>query len=252
MSRTTAVPRCAPATAAQTLPARQPGPARSPIRVVGIAADMIGWIGVELLDQQFVRAIHAGTLPGVITRMSGAAVITVGVPLGLPTTRQRRADTATSALPGRGPTAMLPAPPAIALTEATRTGAEKRCRHSGYALSRRAWLHRARILEANTVWKQHRRVLLEAHAELTYAHLSGTALTGAANSWRAQVARRQLLITHGIAVPDDLPDAATAGAVQVLDAATIAYTAHRVATGAAIAWPDPPETLHGSPVAIWT
>ena len=170
MCRTTAAPWRAPANTPETsvtAPALQPGLARSPIQAVGIAADTLGWVGVGLLDQRFWRAVHAGTLTGVITRLSGAAVITVGVPLGLPTIRHRTADTTISVLPGHRPLAMLPAPPATALTETTRTAANKHCMHSGYALNRRAWLHRASILEANTVWQHHPRVLFEAYPELT-------------------------------------------------------------------------------------
>jgi predicted RNase H-like nuclease len=57
----------------------------------------------------------------------------------------------------------------------------------------------------------------------------------------------------GLALPDELDDAAAAVAVDdVLDAAVVAWSAMRIARGAAISIPDPPEDdERGYPMAIW-
>jgi predicted RNase H-like nuclease len=69
--------------------------------------------------------------------------------------------------------------------------------------------------------------------------LSTTARTG---GWRATGSRSPINSgPAGQAAPDD-----------ILDAAAVAWTAHRVATGTAHSHPDPPEkTERGELVAIW-
>jgi predicted RNase H-like nuclease len=245
----------APVTDGRMLTACPPraGGTESPIRVAGIAMDHHGWIAVELCDQRFHRAVHAGTLLGVISRLCSPAAITVAAPLGLPVDRRRAADTATAALLGSRSHTTPPAPPAAALAEATHTAATKRCRQlTGVSVTTKAWSARARILEAHAVWSRHTRLLNEAHADLTYAYLTGSPPGSSPTSWGGQSARRRLLASHGITVPDDLAAVEQATAVRVLDAATVAYTGHRIATGAAVCHPDPPEQIDGSLVAIWT
>jgi predicted RNase H-like nuclease len=65
--------------------------------------------------------------------------------------------------------------------------------------------------------------------------------------------RRELLAAAGVALPVDLGVARARAAVDdVLDAAVVAWTARRVAAGAAISLPDPPEVFSdGLPAAIW-
>jgi predicted RNase H-like nuclease len=56
----------------------------------------------------------------------------------------------------------------------------------------------------------------------------------------------------GIHLPDDLDSACDAGAVDVLDAAAVAWTAHRVAEGTALSLSEPLEVdLDARPVAVW-
>nr|WP_233624744.1 DUF429 domain-containing protein [Actinoplanes sp. ATCC 53533] len=67
-----------------------------------------------------------------------------------------------------------------------------------------------------------------------------------------QSARRHLLASHGITVPEHLAGVEQATAMRVLDAATVAYTGRRIATSVAVCHPNPPEQIDGALVAIWT
>jgi predicted RNase H-like nuclease len=53
-------------------------------------------------------------------------------------------------------------------------------------------------------------------------------------------------------VPDELGEAGKAAPDDVLDAAAAAWGAHRIATGQAVSYPDPPQqTAAGDKIAIW-
>jgi predicted RNase H-like nuclease len=95
--------------------------------------------------------------------------------------------------------------------------------------------------------------VVEAHPELCFAALAGAPLPERKHSWAGAVRRRALLAAAGIEVPDDLGPAGAVPVDDVLDAAAVAWTAARVAAGAARSLPDPPEVLAGGvPAAIWT
>lgn len=83
-----------------------------------------------------------------------------------------------------------------------------------------------------------------AHAPLAYAK----------TTWAGAARRRALLRSAGIVLPDDLGSANSAPPVDVLDAAAVAWSAHRIATGHAGRLPaDAPDQLddRGEPIAIW-
>jgi hypothetical protein len=62
------------------------------LRVVGADAHPHGWVGIELRDGVFARAVLASTLYDLVARCSGTAAIGVRVPLGLLPDRFRAAD----------------------------------------------------------------------------------------------------------------------------------------------------------------
>lgn len=226
---------------------------RPPIRVAGIVPDTKGWISVELRDRHFRHATHQDTLVRVIIGLGSAAVIAVAAPLGLPAHQIRAADSATAHLLRRHSTTPLPAPPAAALNAPNQPAAAKLCRQTaGFALNTKAWAARHHLLQAHDLWRQHPRLMHEAHPELTYAQLNGAPLTTGPDTWRSHNAFLHLLDSQGIVVPDDLGAAGNASATAVLGAAMIALTAHRIATATALSYPDPPEQVDGAAIAIWT
>jgi predicted RNase H-like nuclease len=52
-------------------------------------------------------------------------------------------------------------------------------------------------------------------------------------------------------LPDELGPAGQAPPDDILDAAAVAWSAHRMAIGAASSHPNPPEEDDGSKIAIW-
>ena len=74
---------------------------------------------------------------------------------------------------------------------------------------------------------------------------------GSKKSWRGQRARLGLLRAEGVDLPDDLDAAGDVPTDDVLDAAAAAWSAHRIARGAAKSLPDPPQNDRGQSIAIW-
>jgi predicted RNase H-like nuclease len=81
--------------------------------------------------------------------------------------------------------------------------------------------------------------------------MAGEPLTYAKKTWTGQARRRELLARHGIVLPDQLGPAGQAPPDDVLDAAAVAWSAHRKATGVALSHPSPPEDNDGTGIAIW-
>ncbi|ADP82737.1 DUF429 domain-containing protein [Pseudofrankia inefficax] len=79
-------------------------------------------------------------------------------------------------------------------------------------------------------------------------------LTHAKTTWAGAARRRALLRSAGILLPDDLGPAGVVPPVDVLDAAAVAWSAHRIATGQGRCLPDGTGTQlddRGEPIGIW-
>jgi predicted RNase H-like nuclease len=101
------------------------------------------------------------------------------------------------------------------------------------------------------MWERHPGLLFEAHPEVSFRTMAGEPLAHAKKTWAGQARRRELLAKQGIVLPDSLGPAGQAPPDDVLDAAAVAWTAHRMATGTAGSYPDPPEIQDGARIAIW-
>jgi predicted RNase H-like nuclease len=230
-----------------------PTPGAFMTRVIGVDAYALGWVAVELHDGAFARAMLATTLYEVVVNGSGAAVIGVDVPLGMMPDRWRVADAlvAEQLGPRRGSVSRIPPEPVW--NEPDFAAANKRCRElTGQRLNRQAWSLRPKVLEANALWQRHPTLLFEAHPELSFRTMAGAPLEHAKKTWSGQNHRRHLLARNGISVPDNLGPAGQAPTDDIFDAAAIAWTAHRRATGEAYSSPGPPEDYgDGIYAAIW-
>jgi predicted RNase H-like nuclease len=91
----------------------------------------------------------------------------------------------------------------------------------------------------------------ETHPEVAFETLnSGAPLGYRKKSFGGMEERRRLLTGAGIDL-SDLGDSRAVPVDDVLDAAACAWTASRIAAGAALSLPSPPEEREGRPVAIW-
>jgi predicted RNase H-like nuclease len=222
------------------------------IHVIGVDAYALGWVGVELRDGQFGRAMLASTLYEIVAGSSGAAVIGVDIPLGMMPDRYRAADDLAAAQLGPRRSSVFRVPPRAVWQETDFAAANRVCRDlTGAGLSRQSWALRSKLLEANAIWERHPGLLFEAHPEVSFREMAGAPLPYAKKTWTGQARRRELLAKHGIVLPDQLGPAGQAPPDDILDAAAVAWTAHRMAGGNASSHPSPPEELDGSPIAIW-
>ncbi len=222
------------------------------IHVIGVDAYALGWVGVELREGQFGRAMLASTLYEIVAGSSGAAVIGVDIPLGMLPDRWRAADTLAADTLGPRRSSVFRVPPRAVWEETDFAAANRVCRDlTGSGLSRQSWALRPKLLEANAIWERHPGLLFEAHPEVSFREMAGEPLPYAKKTWSGQARRRELLAKHGIVLPDHLGPAGQAPPDDILDAAAVAWTAHRMATGTARSHPSPPEELDGAPIAIW-
>jgi predicted RNase H-like nuclease len=222
------------------------------IHVIGVDAYALGWVGVELRDGRFGRALLAATLYEIVAGSSGAAVIGVDIPLGMPPKGWRAADTVAADQLGPRRSSVFRVPPRAVWQEPDFANANRLCRElTGAGLSRQSWALRPKLLEANAIWERHPGLLFEAHPEVSFREMAGEPLVYAKKTWSGQARRRELLARHGIVLPDNLGPAGQAPPDDILDAAAVAWSAHRMATGAALSHPDPPEEANGVRIAIW-
>src|SRR6185436_8021164 len=122
------------------------------VRVLGVDACRVGWVGVELRDSTFAAASLSSGLAPLIAGGDWAAV-GVDMPLGLTASGWREADRAAARLLGARRSSVFRVPPRLVWAEADYAAANRRCRElTGGGLSVQAWGLRAKVLEADALW----------------------------------------------------------------------------------------------------
>jgi predicted RNase H-like nuclease len=203
------------------------------VTVTGIDGCRSGWIAVTLSGSA-VRARTAATLDG----LGAEGVTGIDMPLGLLAEGWRTADAAARTLLGPRGACVFAIPPRPVWVSPDYAAANARCRElTGRGMSAQAWGLRAKLLEADRFRLGSRFPLYEVHPELSFAELAGAPLPDSKHSRPGLARRRALLSGAGIALPDRVPGA---GADDLLDAAAVAWSAARIATGTACVLPDPP------------
>ena len=223
------------------------------MRVLGVDACRKGWVGIAL-DGDRVQAVAATRFDELVSRVAGACTVAVDMPVGLSEDRVRAADALARAALGRRWATIFLTPVRLAVEAATYEEANARNRTAtGAGISRQAWNLAGKVREVERWRLDSGREAWEVHPELVFCELAGGPLDTSKETWAGQHQRRALLARAGIVVPDDLGAAGRfAGADDVVDAAAVAWTARRIATGEARSLPDPPEPDHlGRPMAIW-
>ncbi|MEV4810068.1 DUF429 domain-containing protein [Micromonospora avicenniae] len=223
------------------------------LRVLGVDACKDGWVAIELHDGSFAGAHIAANLPALLAEREDVDVVGLDMPLGLAEAGWRQADVAAAAALGAARSTVFRVPPRPVWLEEEYESAVKRCREiTGLGFSKQAWALRAKLLEANAYRDRDRRRVYEVHPEVSFRGIARGLPLASKKTWQGQMQRRDLLLGIGIAVPGDLGEAGRAGPDDVLDAAAAAWSAHRIATGHAISYPDPPEEhAAGGTIAIW-
>jgi predicted RNase H-like nuclease len=173
------------------------------------------------------------------------------MPLGLLAAGWRTADLLARRALGRRGSCVFAIPPRPVWEQPAYANANQGCRElTGRGMSIQAWGLRRKLLEAD----EFRRAaavppLYEVHPELSFAALAGGApLADSKHTPSGLAIRRALLAEAGIALPSRVPGAAED---DLLDAAAVAWSAGRVAAGAAVTLGDPDQRADdGREIAI--
>ncbi len=203
--------------------------------VPGPAADRRGSAGASRIRVAAVRA-HAslaGALEG-----DGANVVGIDMPLGLLESGWREADRAARGLLGPRRSSVFAIPPRSVWAQASYQAANQRCRElTGQGLAIQTWGLRAKLLEADRYRLTFAHALFEVHPELSFGAMAGAPLVHSKHTAAGRELRRALLVQVGIVIAP-VPRAPI---TDTLDAAAVAWSAWRIATGQAVVIPDRPE-----------
>lgn len=217
---------------------------RGGMRVTGVDACRRGWVAVSLdapglaggtmrVAAARVDATLAGVLDGCEAGLTG-----IDMPLGLLESGWREADRAARGLLGPRRSSVFAIPPPAVWAQASYQAANQRCRElTGQGFSIQAWGLRAKLLEADRYRATGRHPLYEVHPELAFGAMAGAPLPLSKHTAAGRDLRRELLSRHGIVVPR-VP---LAPVTDAMDAAAVAWSAWRIATGQAVVIPARPQ-----------
>ncbi|HTX27702.1 MAG TPA: DUF429 domain-containing protein [Streptosporangiaceae bacterium] len=221
------------------------------MRVTGIDAFRRGWVAVilEVTSPAGIRPerprVHAVRVHESLVAVLGASggVAGIDMPLGLLESGWREADVMARGLLGARRSAVFAIPPRAVWAEPDYPAANRRCRElTGKGLSAQAWGLRAKLIEANRYRETCGHPLYEVHPELAFGAMSGAPLALSKHTAPGLELRRELLARAGIVLPAGRSGlAARAPAADTLDAAAVAWSAWRIATGQAVVIPAQPQ-----------
>ena len=216
------------------------------MHVTGVDACRRGWVAVSMDGPEragVAASLRVGavrvheSLAGVLDG-DEAAVVGIDMPLGLLESGWREADRAARGLLGPRRSSVFAIPPRAVWAQASYQAASQRCRElTGQGFSIQAWGLRAKLLEADRYRGSGRHPLYEVHPELAFCAMAGAPLAHSKHTMDGRELRRELLSRAGIS----LPPIPRAPVTDTLDAAAVAWSAWRIATGRAVVIPARPQ-----------
>lgn len=221
------------------------------VRVAGVDACKQGWVAVLVDDDQVEDVLTFASFRPLLSSLSDRDAIGVDIPIGMPQTATRRADREARRFVGSRAPSVFDTPPRAVLEAPTYEEARNiSLSKYGRGVSAQSYRLREKLLDVDRARSGH--PIFEVHPEVSFCGLAGKPLAHNKRSWNGQMLRRRLLMGAGLALPDELDDAAAVAVDDVLDAAVVAWSAMRIARGAAISIPEPPEDdERGYSMAIW-
>ena len=218
------------------------------MRVLGVDGCRGGWVAIALEGGRFADIVTVGSIAELVD--DSAVVIGVDMPMGETIPGARAGEAAARRYLGPRRSTIFTPPPLAAAIDDYEAAKRIAIATTGKSISKQAWNILPKMRDAAPHWARDPVRIREVHPECSFAKMAGAPLASSKKSRAGLDERRALLHEHGIAVPEvrvrgTRPD-------DVLDAAGVAWTAHRVARGIAISLPDPPERdAERRPVAVW-
>ena len=161
--------------------------------------------------------------------LSDRDAIGVDIPIGMPQTATRRADREARRFVGSRAPSVFDTPPRAVLEAPTYEEARNiSLSKYGRGVSAQSYRLREKLLDVDRARSGH--PIFEVHPEVSFCGLAGKPLAHNKRSWNGQMLRRRLLMGAGLALPDELDDAAAVAVDDVLDAAVVAWSAMRIAS----------------------
>jgi predicted RNase H-like nuclease len=221
------------------------------VQVVGIDGCRQGWVAIRLDDGAFAGAEVHPKFSEIVSHYPGAAVLGVDIPVGLLDTGWRDCDHDARAFLGKRASAVFPTPPRPVLAAEAHDEATALARElAGKGISQQSFALARKILEVDAVAADAR--IYEVHPEVAFQVMAGRSLSHSKRTWAGVADRLALVRAAGIDVPTELGSAGALPPDDVLDAAAVAWTAHRIATGGARSFPADPGQRDGDRIiAIW-
>jgi predicted RNase H-like nuclease len=185
-----------------------------------------------------VLEVRSGAALALVLAGAGTSVVAIDMPLGLLESGWREADLLARRLLGPRRSSVFAIPPRAVWAEPGYRAANQRCRElTGQGFSIQAWGLRAKLLEADRYRGSCGHPLYEAHPELAFGAMAGSPLAHSKHTAAGRGLRRELLAAAGITLPHVMPAPVT----DTMDAAAVAWSAWRIATGGAVTVPDRPQ-----------
>ena len=221
---------------------------------MGVDACKTGWIAVVLGDRMDPDAHHLPTIDALRPLATAADAIAIDIPIGLSTGGPREADVLARGLLGARRNSLFLTPVREAIEAETHALAtEAAIARTGTGISRQAYALARKILEVEHWLSSAPCPVYEVHPEVSFAVLLGAPARASKKTWAGMIERRHALQAAGISLEHtDSVAAVRASVDDMLDAAVAAWSAARIARGAARSFPDPPQLdASGKQVAIW-
>lgn len=224
--------------------------------VLGVDGCRAGWVGV-ILEGGTASVVVAPTIDELVTTARLAhpelAVVGIDIPIGLPDSAPRQADLlARTRLPSGRKSSVFAAPTraACAATSHPEASAVNRAATGG-GLTVQAFNLVPKILEVDAFVRSPKPCrIVEVHPEVSLAAMDPGSVVLSKRTAAGLRAREDALSSAGVTPPTYQARQGYA-ADDLIDACAAAWSARRVARGAAESLPQPPETFSdGLPAAI--
>jgi predicted RNase H-like nuclease len=217
--------------------------------VLGVDGARGGWVGVRW-DGRSLACTFATTLAGLVEDASPVAVVAVDMPIHLESAATRACEDLARPLLGARRSSLFQSPSlgALDFADDDYPGANAWSKAvTGRGISKQAWFLVPKIREVRALAAASTVPVRECMPELSFRAMHGEPLAHPKTTWSGQALRVRLLREQGIDLPDDPGPAGRVAPDDLIDAAAVAWSAHRIATGGAERIPP-----DGDPrAAIW-